>query len=138
MCQMPTIRSGKETSRPTSQRTEKRTHNSSENPADTRESTKFRASQYQTLTTAQDRVGGLSKLKKVHEHAARGIEWQLSREGAVRDHETGAALIAWVPSRKPFLKRRDMLRKWRRRPVPVVRLLFDLFDQLYVRFLAFG
>lgn len=40
--------------------------------------------------------------------------------------------FAWVPSRKPFLKRRDMCFRYCIRPVPVVRLRLLLSDQLTV------
>lgn len=38
--------------------------------------------------------------------------------------------FAWVPSRKPFLKRRDMCLRCCIRPVPVVRLRLLFTDQL--------
>lgn len=55
--------------------------------------------------------------------------------------EAGAEAIifvACVPSRKSFLKRRAMWRTWRRRPVPVVRLLLLLALQLKVRLRGCG
>jgi hypothetical protein len=45
---------------------------------------------------------------------------------------------ALTPSLKPFLNRRGRCLKYRIRPVPVVRLLFDFSDQLNFLFLADG
>lgn len=71
-------------------------------------------------------------------HAASVAAKKAGGAYAMTAEDEAIILVAWVPSRKSFLKRRAMWRTWRRRPVPVVRLRLLLALQLKVRLRGCG